>query len=85
NQLVSFRVDPSSGALSSKATVAASGAPTDLRVDPSGRRLVAPRFADDKVSVYSIAADGSLTLATQVYTGNPATSSQAMGPSSTLF
>jgi Lactonase, 7-bladed beta-propeller len=67
-------VDPISGALTRRATVAAGSLPTAVAVDPTGRFAYVANRSYCQMSVYSIAANGMLTPIGIVGTGNSAVS-----------
>jgi 6-phosphogluconolactonase len=61
NQVATYAITPSSGALTLVSAVAADGLPISLAVEPTGQFLYAVNFNSNDVSAYTVGASGALT------------------------
>ena len=61
--VVSYEVDPSTGTLTSLSATVTGANPGAVAVDPSGHYVLTSTFTGQDVWLYSIAANGSLTMA----------------------
>jgi len=61
NQVATFSITPTSGALTISSTTTAGSLPIAVAIDPSGQFLYAVNFNSNDVSAYTLSASGALT------------------------